>query len=119
MATEHGTGCGLSGCGEETASARVSDAAAQAALDPRARDRLWHMDEVSGEALEDGLAWRSQQRRAFLRTGGLLGALAFAGALLPRRSRATSDRSRWLAAAGGGGGGGKEHVVGCTLVTTR
>ncbi|HEX7622339.1 MAG TPA: acetamidase/formamidase family protein [Anaeromyxobacteraceae bacterium] len=119
-ATGHGTSCGLSGCGEEAGSALVSDAAAQVALDARARDRLWHMDEVSREGLEDGLAWRARQRRTFLRTGGLLGVFAFAGALLPRVPRAASaDRSRWLLAAGGGGGGGKEHVVGCSPATTR
>jgi acetamidase/formamidase len=116
---EHGAGCCLSGCGEETASALVSDAAAQAALGRGARDRLWHMDEISRDAMEDGLAWRAQQRRAFLRTGGLLGAFALAGALIPRRVRAAGrDRTRWLAAAGGGGGG-KEHVVSCTPQTTK
>src|SRR5262245_61105733 len=54
----------------------VEPDAAEAALQPRTRDRLQHMDELNHEALEPYVATQRVSRRRVVGVGGILGLLA-------------------------------------------
>jgi acetamidase/formamidase len=107
--------CVLSGCGDALGTGVVPDAALDELYRGRTRDRLEHAPEIERGTVEEFLAARSRDRRAFLRTGGLLGLFAAAGSLFSRLARA-DDRSAPLFPRSGGG---KVHVVESTPETVR
>src|SRR5688572_11039428 len=68
---------GLLGCGDDSGRRyMVEPEAVDAALTPRTRDRLTHMDELDREALEPHLGTYRTARRRLVGAGGLLGLLA-------------------------------------------
>src|SRR5262245_15640212 len=68
---------GLLGCGGDDAQEyMVEPDAVDAAMTPRTRDRLQHMDEVNQEALEPYAETYRVSRRRLVGAGGVLGLLA-------------------------------------------
>jgi acetamidase/formamidase len=67
------------GCGEASDSYRFTDDVANAALNGRQADRLWHMDALRQDTLDAFLTARGRDRRRVLFAGGLLGMLAAIG----------------------------------------
>ncbi len=111
---KHDSFCGgLFGCGEDSGRRyQVEPEAVDAALTPRTRDRLGHMDEIDQETLEPFLASYHVSRRRLFGLGGLIGLLAavnpatLLGALKPRLAEAAQ-------------GTGREHRVESTSATVR
>jgi acetamidase/formamidase len=106
---------GLFGCGGgDDRHYMVEAEAVDAALTPRSRDRLQHLDELNREALEPYLASYRVSRRRLVSVGGLLGLLASvapAGLL----AACSSMRSQPAAAAAGG----RVHTVESTPQTVQ
>ncbi len=111
---KHDAFCGgLFGCGEDSGRRyQVEPEAVDAALTPKTRDRLGHMDEIDQETLEPFLASYHVSRRRLFGLGGLIGLLAavnpatLLGALQPRRAEAAM-------------GPGRVHTVESTRDTVR
>ncbi len=104
---------GLFGCGGGDRRYMVEPEAVDAALTPRVRDRLDHLDELDRDALEPYLASYRVSRRRLMSVGGFLGLLASvapAGLL----AACSSLRGQALAASGG-----REHVVASTPQTVQ
>ena len=106
---------GLLGCGDgDGRQYMVEPDAVDAALTPRTRDRLQHMDELNQETLESHRATYRVSRRRLVRASGVLGLLATVtpGSLLAACAN--------LGRSGGGAlPGGRTHVVESTPETVR
>ena len=118
---EHeGNWCGhgqISGCSEVAFTGCESDEVVASAYRGRQRDRLERGEEMNRDVVEEIAAARARDRRAFLRTGGLVGALCAAGGLFSRVARANPMvRSRGLFAEAGDG---KTHVIESNPRTVR
>ncbi|HKX10792.1 MAG TPA: acetamidase/formamidase family protein [Stellaceae bacterium] len=70
---------GLFGCGDENGTGVFREDIKDAAFDPRAADRLLHMDEVDQERLDGYLSTRGRSRRALMRASSFMGLLAAVG----------------------------------------
>lgn len=107
---------GLFGCGGgDDGHYMVEAEAVDAALTPRSRDRLHHLDELNREALEPYLASYRVSRRRLVRAGGLLGLLASVApaGLLAACSSMRSQSAAATAAVG------RAHVVESTPQTVQ
>jgi acetamidase/formamidase len=111
-------GCSLFGCGEGGTLVRASDEVTAHLLDRRARDRLPRLG-VSEAAVDDVLTARGRDRRAMLRTTGILGAVVAAGPLLAGGCASSRGASAGATGAAPSGGGGRVHVVPSTAETVR
>ncbi len=92
---------GLFGCGEDTGRRyQFEPEAVDAALTPKTRDRLGHMEEIDRETLEPFLASYHVSRRRLFGLGGLAGLLAAVNpatlleALQPSRAEAAPGTGR-------------------------
>ena len=114
--TRHRVCGGLLGCGDDAGvSYMVEPEAVDAALTPRTRDRLEHMDELDRDALAPYADTYRVSRRRLVGAGGLLGMLATvapAGLL----AACASMRGRGVGAAAPGG---RTHTVESTKETVR
>jgi acetamidase/formamidase len=98
---------GLFGCGDGGGRGYMMEPdAVEAAVTPRVRDRLDHMDEVNREALEPYAASRRVSRRRLVGVGGLLGLLATVTPTGLLAACSTLRKGRVAAAPGG-----RTHVV--------
>jgi len=78
--THHLHKCGgLFGCGDENGTGVFREDIKQAAFDPRAADRLLHMDELDQEKLDTYLTVRGRSRRALMHASSFMGLLAAVG----------------------------------------
>jgi len=106
---------GLLGCGDDDGRQyMVEPEAAEAALPPRTRDRLGHMDELSQEGLEPYAATHRVSRRRLVGAGGLLGLLA---AVVPTGLLAACSSARGGRAVAAPGG--RTHTVESTAQTVQ
>ncbi len=81
--------CGtLFGCGDELGVGIVREDAREAIGGRKGMDRLQHMDEVNQDRLDRYLDARGRDRRALLKSGGLLGFLAALSPAISRVARA-------------------------------
>jgi len=109
---QHAVCGGLFGCGEDSGRRYMFEPdAVDAALTPRMRDRLEHLDEIDRESLEPHLASYRVSRRRLFGLGGFISVLA---AVSPASFLAVFQ-DRVAAAAGGG----RVHVVESTHDTVR
>jgi acetamidase/formamidase len=116
--------CSLFGCGESGPSVRAADELTAHLLDRRTRDRLPRVG-ASAEAIDEILTARGRERRAMLRTTGVLGAMVAAGPLFGAACASSGGAGRSGGSEGAAnpnarpvafegapnGGGGKVHVV--------
>ncbi len=70
---------GLFGCGDENGTGVFREDIKDAAFDPRAADRLLHMDEVDQETLDGYLSTRGRSRRRLMRASSFMSLLAAVG----------------------------------------
>jgi acetamidase/formamidase len=104
---------GLLGCGDDGGRQyMVEPEAVDAALSPRTRDRLGHMDELNQDALEPHRETYRVSRRRLVGAGGLLSLLA---SIVPSSLLSACATSRVGAAAPGG----RTHVVESNAQTVR
>src|SRR5215471_2796235 len=106
---------GLLGCGDDGGRQyMVESEAAEAALPPRTRDRLGHMDELSQEGLEPYAATHRVSRRRLVGAGGILGLLT---AVLPTGLLSACSSVRFSGAQAAPGG--RAHTVESTAQTVQ
>lgn len=110
--------CGnLFGCGEEQGTGILREDIKDAALTPRAADRLLRMDEIAQEQFDGYLHARALSRRRLLRSSSFMGALAAIGPWFNKLAHAADSPSAGgsgplsLAAAMKKEDEGKVHVV--------
>lgn len=81
---------GLFGCGDENGTGVFREDIKDAAFDPRAADRLMHMDEVDQESLDSYLSVRGRSRRTLMRASSFMGLLAAVGPWFGRHAQAAT-----------------------------
>lgn len=86
--------CSLSGCGEDLGSGRVNDEIADELLSHKRRKRLFRIDEIDGDSLDQFLTARSRERRRFLKSGSFLGVLTAVTPLFSRLTRAQTGSTK-------------------------
>ena len=110
--TEHLHRCGgLFGCGDENGTGVFREDIKDAALDPRAADRLLHMDEVDQERLDGYLSLRGRSRRALMRASSFMGLLAAVGPWFGKGAHAAPATAPTTATGSARKDQGRVHVV--------
>src|SRR6516225_3516257 len=116
-AHRHHHDCGnLFGCGEEKGTGIIREDIKDAAFNPRAADRLLHMDEVDQETFDGYLSQRGRLRRKFLQASSFMGALA---AVEPWFARLANAQDAGAGSSRNLHPEGRVHVVRSTQETVK